>query len=132
MTSVNLKASGYTWRCPECHGENYTGAAPSVVICSKCNGTFDVKTLVHRRKRENVPSSQILSNGAVQGVTDFGSTGYGGPCPPSGTHRYFFKLYALDCTLGLSPGAKKKQVVEAMNNHILAQGQLMGKYKRQR
>ncbi len=58
MTSVNLKASGYTWRCPECRGENYTGAAPLEVCCSKCNGTFDVKALVHRRKREKVPSSQ--------------------------------------------------------------------------
>jgi len=85
-----------------------------------------------RELQENVPSSQVLPNGAIQGITDFGSAGYGGPCPPSGTHRYFFKIYALDCTLDLGSGAKKKQVVEAMKNHILAQGQLMGKYKRQR
>ena len=58
MTSVNLKASGYTWRCPECKAENYTGAAPSTVGCSKCHGTFDVKSLVHRRQKENVLSPQ--------------------------------------------------------------------------
>ncbi len=57
MTSVNLRASGYTWHCPECESENYTGAAPSAVCCSKCNGTFDVKSLVHRRKKAKSPSS---------------------------------------------------------------------------
>jgi len=64
MTNVNLKASGYTWRCPECRGENYTGAAPSSVCCSTCNGTFDVKSLVHRRKREkNLSSEEALPTG---------------------------------------------------------------------
>jgi len=58
MTSVNLKASGYTWRCPECRFENYTGAAPSAVCCSKCNGAFDVRYLVHRRQKEKGPSSE--------------------------------------------------------------------------
>jgi hypothetical protein len=57
MTSVNLKASGYTWRCPECQCENYTGAAPSSVCCSKCDGTFDVMSLAHRHKREKKPPS---------------------------------------------------------------------------
>ena len=80
---------------------------------------------------ENVPSSPTLSNGAVQGITDFRSTGYGGPCPPSGTHRYFFKIYALDTMLNLGPGATKKQLIDAMRGHVLAEGQLMGTYKRQ-
>ena len=80
---------------------------------------------------ENVPPTKILENGAIQGTTDFGRIGYGGPCPPSGTHRYFFKVYALDTMLNLDPGATKKQVVNAMESHVLAEGQLMGRYKRQ-
>jgi Raf kinase inhibitor-like YbhB/YbcL family protein len=56
--------------------------------------------------------------------------GYGGPCPPGGTHRYFFKLYALDSELDLESGITKAQLLEAMEGHILAEAQLMGKYKR--
>jgi Raf kinase inhibitor-like YbhB/YbcL family protein len=69
--------------------------------------------------------------GATQGTNDFGNLGYGGPAPPKGKpHRYFFKLYALDTTLELPAGATKAQVVDAMKGHILAEGQLMGKYQR--
>jgi Raf kinase inhibitor-like YbhB/YbcL family protein len=71
-----------------------------------------------------------LPNGAKHGTNDFRRLGYGGPCPPGGTHRYFFKLYALDSVLSLESGATKDQVEEAMKGHILAEGQLMGKYKR--
>lgn len=79
---------------------------------------------------ENIPPQKTLANGAKQGENDFGQIGYGGPCPPSGTHRYYFKLYALDTELSLDSGATKKQLLEAMEEHILGQGQLMGKYKR--
>ena len=79
---------------------------------------------------ENVPADEILPNGARQGTSDFGRIGYGGPCPPSGTHRYFFKIYALDAQLDLDAGATKKQLLAVMEGHILAEGQLMGKYKR--
>ena len=65
-----------------------------------------------------------------QGMTDFKKQEYGGPCPPSGTHRYFFKLYALDIKLNLDSGANKKDLEKAMQGHILAQAQLMGKYSR--
>jgi len=69
--------------------------------------------------------------GGVQGSNDFGNTSYGGPCPPgSSAHRYFFKLYALDTQLDLDTGATKAQVEEAMQGHIIAQGQLMGTYSR--
>ena len=71
-----------------------------------------------------------LSNGARHGTNDFRRLGYGGPCPPGGTHRYYFKLYALDTTLPLGAGATKAQVEAAMAGHILASAQLMGKYKR--
>jgi len=80
---------------------------------------------------ENLPKGQYLPNGAKQGLNDFKHLGYGGPCPPPGkSHRYFFKLYALDASLQLDPGATKKEVERAMEKHVLAQGQLMGTYKR--
>jgi hypothetical protein len=66
-----------------------------------------------------------------QGTSDFRSLGYGGPCPPSGTHRYFFKLYALDTTVTLSPNTTKKDLEKVMQGHILQQAELMGKYTRQ-
>jgi Raf kinase inhibitor-like YbhB/YbcL family protein len=79
---------------------------------------------------ENVPPDETLPNGAKQGVTDFGRVGYGGPCPPSGTHRYFFKIYALDTELQVNTSTGKRGLLKAMEGHILGQGQLMGKYKR--
>ncbi len=79
---------------------------------------------------ENIPAVETLPNGAMQGVSDFGRIGYGGPCPPGGTHRYFFKIYALDTELGLQAGVNKRQLLKAMEGHILSQGQLIGKYKR--
>jgi len=84
-----------------------------------------------RELPENVPAEATLWNGAKQGTSDFGTTGYGGPCPPGGTHRYFFKIYALDAPVELSAGATKAELLGAMEGHILAQGRLMGKYKRQ-
>ena len=80
---------------------------------------------------ENMPTDGTLPSGAKQGITDFGRTGYGGPCPPQGTHRYFFKIYALDTEVELTGSAKKADLLKAMEGHILGQGQLMGKYKRQ-
>ncbi len=79
---------------------------------------------------EALPTDAELPNGARQGVSDFGRPGYGGPCPPSGTHRYFFKVYALDAMLDLPAGATKQQLLDAMEGHVLAQGDLMGRYKR--
>ena len=80
---------------------------------------------------EDVPKGQYLPNGARQGLNDFRHLGYGGPCPPPGKpHRYFFKLYALSATLDLKPGATKKELERAMEKLVLAQGQLMGTYKR--
>ncbi|MBI2650394.1 YbhB/YbcL family Raf kinase inhibitor-like protein [Candidatus Woesearchaeota archaeon] len=64
------------------------------------------------------------------GKNSWGRTGYGGPCPPSGTHRYFFKLYALDTILNLQEGSAKKDIESAMQGHIIAQTQLVGLYKR--
>lgn len=68
----------------------------------------------------------------VQGRTDFGRLGYGGPCPPSGTHRYMFKLYALDEEIELREGARKPELEAAMQGHILAEALLQGNYRRSR
>lgn len=69
-------------------------------------------------------------NGSVQGKNDFGEIGYGGPQPPSGTHRYYFKVFALNRTLDLKAGAKRREVDAAMKGHVIAQGQLMGRYSK--
>ncbi|MGD2175928.1 MAG: YbhB/YbcL family Raf kinase inhibitor-like protein [Candidatus Brocadiaceae bacterium] len=68
----------------------------------------------------------------VQGRTDFGRMGYGGPCPPGGTHNYRFKLYALDEELDLAQGARKRDLQAAMEGHILAEALLQGSYSRRR
>lgn len=83
----------------------------------------------------NIPQStkqipQDTEPNGVSGKNSWGKTGYGGPCPPSGTHRYFFKLYALDTILNLAQGATKKQIEAAMQKHILAKAELVGLYKR--
>ncbi|MGA9779047.1 MAG: YbhB/YbcL family Raf kinase inhibitor-like protein [Limisphaerales bacterium] len=81
---------------------------------------------------ENTPPSSELPGGTKQGINDFGQTGYGGPCPPPGRpHRYFFKIYALDLPLNLKSGATRKELLKAMDGHVLAQGQLVGTYQRQ-
>ncbi|NQU77528.1 YbhB/YbcL family Raf kinase inhibitor-like protein [Candidatus Falkowbacteria bacterium] len=67
---------------------------------------------------------------AVEGKTSFGSTGYGGPCPPSGKHRYFFKFYALDAILDLGPSAGKGELLEAMDGHVVGEAELVGTYER--
>ncbi|MBD3393749.1 MAG: YbhB/YbcL family Raf kinase inhibitor-like protein [Chitinivibrionales bacterium] len=79
---------------------------------------------------ENVPQADTLPGGGKQGITDFRRIGYGGPCPPGGTHRYFFKIYALDSMLGLPAGKSKKDVEKAMQGHVIARGELVGKYSR--
>ncbi len=83
-----------------------------------------------RELSEGVPPAETLPNGAKQGRNDFGKIGYGGPCPPRGTHRYFFKLYALDRKLGLPAGKTKQELLEAMRGHVLTEAQLMGRYAR--
>lgn len=79
---------------------------------------------------ENVPAEGKLPNGTVQGRTDFGRIGYGGPCPPSGVHRYRFRIYALNTNLDLPVGATKQQVLKAIQAHVLADAELTGLYSR--
>jgi Raf kinase inhibitor-like YbhB/YbcL family protein len=80
---------------------------------------------------QSVPKNEQLADGSRQGRNDFGEIGYGGPCPPPGKpHRYFFKLYALDAKLNLTAGAAKKDVERAMQGHILAEGEYIGRFSR--
>jgi Raf kinase inhibitor-like YbhB/YbcL family protein len=131
-----------------CDGANVSpplqwGSVPNetksiVLICDDPDAP--VGTFVHwvlfnlpaqtRQLEENIPSEKTLSNGAKHGINDFGRIGYGGPCPPSGTHRYFFKIYALNMEVDLPAGISKQKLLNAIQGHILAQGQLIGKYKR--
>jgi Raf kinase inhibitor-like YbhB/YbcL family protein len=82
------------------------------------------------------PQSSTIAEGSTpkgaQGTNDFGKSGYGGPCPPSGTHRYYFKIFALDRELDLPSGAKRGQLDAAMKGHVIAQGELMGRYSRKK
>ena len=79
---------------------------------------------------EAIHADDDLPGDAVHGRNSWGRNDYGGPCPPSGTHRYFFKLYALDTMLDLPPGAPKQDVLGAMEGHILAEAQWMGTYQK--
>ena len=79
----------------------------------------------------NVARTASLADGTIQGRNSFGKIGYNGPCPPPGkTHRYFFRLYALDTKLALSPGATRKELDAAMKGHILGTAEHMGTYRR--
>lgn len=73
-----------------------------------------------------------VPEGAVEGTNDYPTAGYGGPQPPSGTHRYYFKFFALDKTLDLRAGAKRSELEQAMKGHVIAQGELMGRYTHQK
>ena len=149
MTSSAFEEAGLIPPEYTCDGEDISpplkwesvpeGAKSIALICDDPDAPMG--TFVHwvlydlpadaRDLPENVPAEATLPNGAKQGTSDFGTTGYGGPCPPGGTHRYFFKIYALDAPVELSAGATKAELLAAMEGRILAQGQLMGKYQRQ-
>ena len=79
---------------------------------------------------QGAPKSEKLPGGGIQGKNGYSQIGYLGPCPPSGTHRYYFYLYALDTELNLQPGATKDDVEKAMKGHVLEKAELMGKYKK--
>jgi Raf kinase inhibitor-like YbhB/YbcL family protein len=82
------------------------------------------------------PQTNSIAEGSapkgVRGSNDFGKSGYKGPCPPPGTHRYSFKVFALDRELNLRAGAKRSQVDAAMKGHVIAQGELVGRYARKK
>jgi Raf kinase inhibitor-like YbhB/YbcL family protein len=91
------------------------------------HGTFDHWIIWNIR-----PTKMIVENTApgIEGKNSFGTTNYNGPCPPEGKHRYFFKVYALDTLLNVNAGADKKAIEKAMEDRILAKGELVGHYKK--
>lgn len=90
---------------------------------------YNLPATVHQLTQAYYSKIKALALGQ-QGQNDFGKLGYGGPCPPSGTHRYYFYLYALDAELKLQPGASKDDVESAMKGHVLGKAELMGKYRK--
>jgi Raf kinase inhibitor-like YbhB/YbcL family protein len=126
---------------PAINWENIPAAAKSIVlICDDPDAPvgdwvhwvcYDIPPTVTGLP-ENVAKADTIALGGTQGLTDFHRIGYGGPCPPGGTHRYFFKVYALDTMLHYAAGKTKKEIEKAIKGHILAQGELVGVYSRAR
>ena len=85
---------------------------------------FNIPTSTTKIDKDQEPTG-------TAGKNSWGKTGYGGPCPPSGTHRYFFKLYALDTELDLPEASAKKDIEAAMQDHIIEKTELLGTYKKQ-
>lgn len=126
-----------------CDGEN---SAPELTVVGVPAGTKSLALIVDDPDAPmgtwvhwvvfNIPINTIkinektLPHTVKQGITDFGRVGWGGPCPPSGTHRYFFKLYALDSLIDLQPGCTKAQLERSMQGHIKEKAELIGLYKR--
>jgi Raf kinase inhibitor-like YbhB/YbcL family protein len=81
---------------------------------------------------EAFPTDKTSVDGTLQGQNSWHQVKYGGPCPPSGTHRYYFRLYALDVLLPLTPGVNRKELEQAMQGHILAESVLMGKFSKEK
>lgn len=116
------------------------GTETFALICDDPDAPF--KVWVHwvlfnipkevRELKENITEEELVALGIISGTNDFGRNIYQGPCPPSGKpHRYFFKLYALDTKLSLGKEATKKEVVEAMQGHIISEAKIVGFYQRQ-
>lgn len=124
-----------------CDGEN---VSPPLTIKNIPDGTKSVVVIVDDPDAPrgtwvhwvmwNIPPAEKIKGNSTPGVVgtnDFGKQKYGGPCPPSGTHRYFFKVYALDDLLELKPSSTKRDVEQAMIGHIVAQAELIGLYRRE-
>jgi len=93
------------------------------------NGTFDHWLVWNIERTATIQEGR---NPGINGTNSAGKTGYIGPCPPSGSHRYYFHVYALDAHVKLAAGANKQGLMDAMESHILAEGSIMGRYKKQK
>lgn len=148
IESSVIKHKGYIPDRYTCEAQNFSPSlswsnVPSntktfVLICDDSDAVF--KSWVHwvifnipkdvRGIKENISAEDLALEGIIQGKNDFGKLGYGGPCPPKGKpHKYFFKLYALDESLSLEEGVTKKDILEAIEGHILAETKLMAFYQ---
>lgn len=147
MGTISLKSSAFNHNDSippkyTCQGENINPpleikgvhpAAKSLVLIMD-DPDAPAGTWVHWTVWNTPPTTANIAENSkpegVEGTTSFGKPGYGGPCPPSGTHRYFFKLYSLDTMLDLSPDAKKEDLEKAMEGHILDKTELIGLYQK--
>ncbi len=142
LSSPDFAHEGRIPRRFTCDGE---GTSPALEIQDIPEGTRSLAlivddpdapsgTFVHWVLFNVAPTDSIArgSKPGVEGTNDYPGLGYGGPCPPSGTHRYYFKLYALDALLDLKEGAERDKLERAMQGHIKAEAQLMGLYGRPR
>jgi Raf kinase inhibitor-like YbhB/YbcL family protein len=128
---------------PAAHTCKGSGTAPALAVDGVPNGAKSLALIVHDPDAPagdfvhwtlwNLPAETTafgenpLPDGTLEGGNDFGSIGYGAPCPPSGTHHYVFELYALDDVIGeLNAGASRAMLEQAMQGHVLAQAQLIG------
>ena len=140
VMSSAFKNNGLIPRMYTCDGEDVN---PPLTIDGLPQGTKSLVLIVddpdapmgnwqHWNVWNITPTNKIEENSVpgIEGLNDFGKHSYGGPCPPSGTHRYFFKVYALDIEISLPINSRKKYVEKAMSKHILAKGELVGLYKR--
>ena len=140
LSSLEFDHEGYIPKKFTCDGEDIS---PSLMIEDIPEGTKRLALIVDDPDAPmgtwvhwvvfNIHVNDVIEEGEVpgiQGINDFRKLHYGGPCPPSGTHRYFFKLHALDKKLDLEEGCHKKDLLKAMENHILAETELIGLYQR--
>lgn len=144
ITSTAFQHNGNISSKYTCDGENVNPPltfseipkeAKSLVLIVDDPDAVGGKTFLHWLLYNIPPATmQIMENSipesSSQGLTHFGKAGYGGPCPPSGTHRYFFKLFAIDTVLDLPDGASREEVEEKMKDHIIASAEMIGLYKR--
>jgi len=137
VSSSAFEANGTIPRKYTCNGENinppleFEGIpeeADSLVLIMD-DPDAPMKTFTHWIVWNIEPVAKIEEDSipGIEGINDFRKIGYGGPCPPSGTHRYFFRVYALDRQLELKAGASRKELESEMIGHIIAEGELMGK-----
>jgi Raf kinase inhibitor-like YbhB/YbcL family protein len=120
---------------PELNVSDVPDSAKSLVLIvddpDAPGGTFSHWIVWNIDAKINSMSENKLPSGAIAGINDAGKNRYTGPCPPSGTHRYTFTIYALDITLNIPANSKRADLEKAMQGHIVDQGELVGKYARQ-
>lgn len=92
---------------------------------------YNIPSRVNSLMQNSTPTKNVPDE-ILMGTNDFGRIGYGGPCPPSGIHRYFFRMYGLNTAVHLDSGATKREVLKKMEGHIIARGELMGTYQKQK
>ena len=107
---------------------NAKGLAIAVTDPDAPGGRFTHWLVWNIDPKTSAIAEKSVPAGAVQGTNDFGKPGYGGPCPPSGTHRYYFRVFALDSDIQLKSGAKMAEFEKAIAGHVIGRGQLMGRF----